>query len=212
MQARGKEVEIMQQLNEKAMTDEETDCDDTDLNVLVKRTPPCRNNKPSKLMKRLDSRKDFKSDTVPKKEHRTGHPSERSLPKGLPKWTLKDTFTSEPYSSSLSNASSPTPSQTISPESPVQFPTQNQGLSPLLCQSSSPTQSQMFSSPRMQNQPCASTPRIPSRGLLCTPLRRNMHFHHGNVGSNGHDTISSENNEDSLSDRVMTKCRFGFGQ
>ena len=30
MQARGKEVEIMQQLNEKTMTDEETDCDDID--------------------------------------------------------------------------------------------------------------------------------------------------------------------------------------
>ena len=27
-----------------------------------------------------------------------------------------------------------------------------------------------------------------------------MRFHHGNVGSNDHDTISSENNEDSLSD------------
>ena len=50
MQARGKEVEIMQRLNEKAMTDEETDCDDTDLNVLVKRTP-WHNNKLTKLMK-----------------------------------------------------------------------------------------------------------------------------------------------------------------
>ena len=56
MQARGKEVEIMQQLNEKAMTDKETDCDDTDLNVLVKRTPPWHNNKLTKLMKSLDSR------------------------------------------------------------------------------------------------------------------------------------------------------------
>ena len=116
-------MEIMQQLNEKAMTDEETDCDDTDLNVLVKRTPPWRNNKLTKLMKRLDSRKYFKSDTVPKKERRTGHPSERSPPKDLPKWTLRNTSTSQPYSSSLSNASSPAPSQTISPESPVQFPT-----------------------------------------------------------------------------------------
>ena len=102
-------MEIMQQLNEKAMTDEETDCDDTDLNVLVKRTPPWHNNKLTKLMKSLDSRKDFKFDIVPKKEHRTGHPSERTPPKDLPKWKLRDTSTPESYSSSLSDASSPAP-------------------------------------------------------------------------------------------------------
>ena len=86
MQARGKEVEIMQRLNEKAMTDEETDCDDT---MLVKRTPPWRNKKLTKLMKTLDSRKDSK---LPKKERRTGRPSEKSPPKKLPTWALRDMY------------------------------------------------------------------------------------------------------------------------
>ena len=43
MQVRGKEVDIMQQLGEKAMTDEETDSDDP--NLLVKRTLPWRSKK-----------------------------------------------------------------------------------------------------------------------------------------------------------------------
>ena len=42
-QAWGNEVEIMQQLGEKATTDEEIDSDD--LNVLVKRTLPLRSKK-----------------------------------------------------------------------------------------------------------------------------------------------------------------------
>ena len=118
----------MQQLNEKAMTDEETDCDDTDSNLLVKRTPPWRNNKVTKLIKTLDSRKDAKSDIIPKRSRKTGRPSERSRPKDLPEWALKDVdaSTTEPYSSSLSDASSPVPT----PGSPMQCPTQNQGLTP----------------------------------------------------------------------------------
>ena len=187
MQARGKEVEIMQQLNEKAMTDEETDCDDT---VLVKRTPPWRN---TKLMKTLDSRKDSKSDTIPKKERRTGRPSERSPPKNLPTWALRDTCTSESYSSSLSDAFSPAPSQAISPESPMQFPAQSRGLSPISSQSSSPT-------PNHTSPPMRIQPSTPSRvSPICTPLSHNMRFNPGNMGSNGRDTTPSDNG-DSLSD------------
>ena len=47
-QAWGNEVEIMQQLGEKAMTDEEIDSDDP--NALVKRTLPWRSKKLSKLI------------------------------------------------------------------------------------------------------------------------------------------------------------------
>lgn len=126
MYASKRKVEIMQQLNEKAMTDEETDCDDIDSNRLVKRTPPWRSNKLTKLIKTLDSRKDMKSDTMPKKDRKTGCPSERNPPKDLPKWALRDDSTSEP---SLSDASS-------TPESPMQCPTQNQGLTPVSSRSS----------------------------------------------------------------------------
>ena len=191
MQARGKEVEIMQRLNEKAMTDEETDCDDT---MLVKRTPPWRNKKLTKLMKTLDSRKDSKSDTIPKKERRTGRPSERTHQKNFQRGHL-ETCTSESYVSSLSDVSSLAPSQTISPESAMQFPAQSRGLSPISSQSSSPTPSHMLTSPPMRIQP--STPsRVSS---IHTPLSHNMCFNPGSMGSNGRDTTPSDNG-DSLSD------------
>ena len=94
---------------------------------LVKRTPPWRS---IKLMKTLDSPKDLKSDTMPKKDCKTGCPSEPNPPKDLPKWALRDDSTSEPNSSSLSDAS-------LTPESPMQRPMHNQGLTPVSSQSSS---------------------------------------------------------------------------
>ena len=142
MQARGKEVEIMQQLGEKAMTDEETDSDDS--NVLVKRTLPWRSKKLSKLMNALDNRKDSKSEAVPKKVRKTGSPSKRKQPKQLPKWASTDTDSSHTSSSSpQSRISSPT-------QSPTSFPSQNQ--------TSSLLQSQTFST-----QNLSSTPRIARR-------------------------------------------------
>ena len=67
MQARGKEVSIMQNISEKVMTDEETDCDDGQA-VLVRKVPPWRSEKLTKLMRTLDNRKNTKSDLAPKKE------------------------------------------------------------------------------------------------------------------------------------------------
>ena len=64
MQVKGKEVEIMQQLSEKVMTDEETDCE---LNVLVRRTPPWRSKKLTKLMRTLNSHKSKKSEAYRRK-------------------------------------------------------------------------------------------------------------------------------------------------
>ena len=81
----------MQQISEKVMTDEEMD--DGDSQVLVRRMPPWRSSKWTKLMKTLDSRKCAKSEAVPKKEHKMGSFSERSPPNDLAKWVLQDSTT-----------------------------------------------------------------------------------------------------------------------
>ena len=57
-------MEIMQQLSEKAMSDEETDSDE--LNSLVTRAPLWHNEKLSTLRRALEQRKDTRSDAAPK--------------------------------------------------------------------------------------------------------------------------------------------------
>lgn len=81
----------MQQLGEKAMTDEKTDSDDP--SVLVKRTLPCHSKKLSTLTIAIDNR------NMSKKVHVIGSP--RKLPKQIPKWASTDTNSSHSSSSSI---------------------------------------------------------------------------------------------------------------
>ena len=197
MQAKGKEVEIMQQLSEKVMTDEETDCE---LNVLVRRTPPWRSKKLTKLMRTLDSRKSKKSEALPKKERRTGCFSERSPPKDLPKWALQDppVSTSHQYSSSMSDASSPNPlpsspvASPVSPQCEVTLPSQSSP--PMQASTSTPMQS---STPRLSIRPSRSTSISP----ISTPLSHHVSILQGSTSSSANDSSSLESNlEDCLSD------------
>ena len=80
----------MQQNSENVMTDEVMD-DDGDSQVLVRRMPPWRSSKLTKLKRTLDSHKYAKSEAV-LKERKAGSFSERSPPNGLPKWVLKDHY------------------------------------------------------------------------------------------------------------------------
>lgn len=50
----GREVPVMQALNEKYMSDEETDTEDN--NALLKRSPTWRSEKLNKLIQKLDQR------------------------------------------------------------------------------------------------------------------------------------------------------------
>ena len=139
MQAKGKEVEVMQQLNEKVMSDEETDYDEP--SILVKRTPPWRSEKLTSLIRALDNRKDAKSEAVPKKERKTGPPSLRKQPTNLPKWAVSCSPT--PISPMQSQASS-------SEQSELSSSAQSPMFSPVPSQTSSPTQS-------LTSQPCTPT-------------------------------------------------------
>ena len=193
----------MQQVSEKAMTDEETDCEDNEPNILIRRPPPWRSNKLMKLMRTLDSRKNAKSESVPK-ECRTGRLSERNPPKDLPKWALQDasTSTAHQYSSSLSGASSPDtlPSQTLSPiPSPVSSPSQSQVPSTLPNQSSPPAPAQTYSSTNTIMQ--SSTPRASIRACrsscispVNSPLSHHVRILPGNTAYFDNDSSSLESN------------------
>lgn len=123
MQARGKEVSIMKKISEKVMTDEETD-DDVDSKVLVRRIPPWRSTKLTNLMRTLDSRKNAKSEVVPKKERKMGPFSERDPPKDIPKWALQDPISSQ-LPSDVSSSPGTESNPMISPmSSPVPPPSQ----------------------------------------------------------------------------------------
>ena len=128
MQAQGKEVNIMQEMSEKMMTDEETDSED-EHSVLMKRHLPWRSKMLTKLIKTLDSRRNEKSDSAPKKERKIGPPSERRPPKDAPKWVLQDSLPSSDGSSSTvppSNVNSPGQSPVHSPLSLSSMPIQMQ--------------------------------------------------------------------------------------
>ena len=143
MQAWGKEVSVMQQISEKVMTDEETDCDDGDSQVLVRRMPPWRSSKLTKLMRTLDSHKNAKSEAVPKKECRIRPFSERSPLNGLPKWVLQTSATTHENSSSPTDSSStPASTQIHSPMSSPEPSPQCSAVFTLPSQSSTPTQAQ----------------------------------------------------------------------
>lgn len=190
----------MQQLSEKIMTDEETD-DDTESNILVKRTPPWRSNKLTKLIKTLDTRKDAKADAQPKKGRKTGHPSERSPPRDLPKWALKDT--SERYSSSLSDTSSPV-------STPASHPTENPELTQTSSRSPFSQSSSQALTPLSHNQSSRtplshqSAPRTSApHSLFHSPpvhtLPATSRVHSGE-SSTSLSPIGSTSNEDSLSE------------
>ena len=149
----------MQNISEKVMTDEETDCDDGQA-LLVRRVPPWRSEKLTKLMRTLDNRKNTKSDVAPKKERQTGPLSDRSPPKDIPKWALQD-----PQSHPFSDTSSSAVEFNSSTNSPVPSPTEILAQS---VQTSTPVQPQTT-----QSQP--STPTVLQQALqVCatTPLSR----------------------------------------
>ena len=128
MQAQGKEVNIMQKISEKMMTDEETDSED-EHSVLMKRHLPWRNKMLNKLIKTLDSRRNEESDSAPKKQRKIGPPSERRPPKDAPKWVLQDSLPCSDGSSSPvppSNVNSPGQSPLRSPLSLSSMPIQTQ--------------------------------------------------------------------------------------
>lgn len=169
MQAKGKEVDIMQQLNEKVMSDEETDCDEP--SILVKRTPPWRSEKLTNLIRALDNRKDDKSEAVPKKEGKTGPPSLRKQPTSLPKWAV----------SCSSTSASPVQNQASSSEQrELSSPAQSQLFSPAPSQTSSPTQS-LTSQPSTPTLVRSST-RVSHRRVslplppIHTPLSSRVHL------------------------------------
>ena len=60
-QSKGKERRLLKLLNEKVMSDEETDSDEA--NSFVKRSPPWRSHKLDRLFKALDERYDLKNQT-----------------------------------------------------------------------------------------------------------------------------------------------------
>ena len=91
------------------MSDEETDSDEA--NSFVKRSPPWRSHKLDLLFKALDERYDLKNQTSLKRNRKTGMPSERPIPNGLPGWA-KNTPSDE-SSDSLSRSSSPSNSQVL---------------------------------------------------------------------------------------------------
>ena len=66
------------------MSDEETDSEEA--NSFVKRSPPWRSHKLDRLFKALDERYDLKNQTSLKRNRKTGMPSERPIPNGLPGW------------------------------------------------------------------------------------------------------------------------------
>lgn len=111
----------MQQINEKVMTDEETDCDDKCSKVLLTRMPPWHSKRLTKLMRTLDSRKHAKADAAPKKERKMGSFSDRSPPSDIPKWgratspSLSDGSSSSPVSTQVNP---PVPSPATSPQCP----------------------------------------------------------------------------------------------
>jgi hypothetical protein len=82
----------MQVLNEKFMSDEETDTEDR--STLVKRTPKWRSEKLNELLCKLDDRyiksREKKDSIRPMKPRKTGSPSDRSPPKSAPDWALAD--------------------------------------------------------------------------------------------------------------------------
>lgn len=102
----------MKQLNEKLMTDEETDTEEP--NCFIRRSLPWRSEKLNRLFKTLDERHDSKHDSSVRRNRKIGSPSERGYPKGLPAWSLSTPSTSLSTPTPSTSSLTPTPSPLIS--------------------------------------------------------------------------------------------------
>ena len=104
----GREVVIIKGLNEKFMSDEETDSEDSE--TFVKRTPNWRSNKLNKLIDKLDERyvrsREKKDTSKPCKARKIGLPSQRPIPLSAPKWATTVELTSASSSPSSGSSSS----------------------------------------------------------------------------------------------------------
>lgn len=102
-QAKGKQHQLLCKLNEKAMSDEESDPDEQ--NSLIRRPPPWRNEKLNALFASLDQQYEAKHSPSTKRKRKIGPPTERIQPRGLPVWALSTAHTPE-------SRSAPTPTNT----------------------------------------------------------------------------------------------------
>ena len=99
----GREIAVIKGLNEKFMSDEETDSEDSE--TFIKRTPKWRSNKLNKLIEKLDERyvrsREKIYNSKPSKARKIGLPSERPVPVSAPKWatTAEPTSSNSPASS-----------------------------------------------------------------------------------------------------------------
>lgn len=101
----GREVPVMQALNEKFMSDEETDSEDS--NSLRKRTPRWRSERLNKLIQKIDKRYTIsreKENSKPLKIRKTGTPSERLMPACAPHWATMTNLEDGPVSNSSSGS------------------------------------------------------------------------------------------------------------
>ena len=145
-QARGREIPVMKALNEKFMSDEETDVEDVE--TFIKCSPEWRDEKLNKLIKKLDERyilsKEKKGTSKPTKARKTGPPSNRPIPVSAPTWatTSESTSLSSPATSVDRSPTSVTSPQSnilsVSSESPASLSTSE---SPILASPHSPDES-----------------------------------------------------------------------
>ena len=85
--AKGDEIKVIQSLNEKFMSDEETDTEDS--KSFIKRSPSWRCEKLNVLIKKLDKRHlKKKNNSKPSKERRVGPESGRPAPSNAPSWAI----------------------------------------------------------------------------------------------------------------------------
>ena len=85
-----REIPIMQALNEKFMSDEESDAEDK--SAFVRRSLKWRSEKLNELLKKLDERylksREKKDNSRPMKNRKLGSPSDRSPPANAPDWAI----------------------------------------------------------------------------------------------------------------------------
>ena len=108
----------MKEINEKVMSDEETDPDEP--NVFIKRSPLWRSQKLNSLVAVLDKQYGAKHGTFVKKTRKIGQPSERVPPRGLPKWAISSNYTVPSPSVPQSSTSTASNSSIVNTPSRVQ--------------------------------------------------------------------------------------------
>ena len=124
----GREIAVMQALNEKFMSDEETDSEDS--NSFLKCSPTWRSDKLNRLIQKLDKRyfdsRKKRDNSKPLKSRKNGAPSKRLQPACTPKWaiaiTLEGSCSDSPTVSDISpdeSASGCPTTVTSNPSSPV---------------------------------------------------------------------------------------------